>query len=455
MKDFCNKSSAWKSDGSREKPDADTISKGACEMSTKPNIEIRDRIRELRRVPVSELMPNLKNWRRHPDKQKKAMRAVLQEIGYADALLARQDESGQLILIDGHLRADVTPTQDVPVLILDVTEAEADKILATLDPLASMAELDTDAWRALIEGIDADLPGFRDLLADLSPQTEVWRGLTNEDAIVEPPVKPITRAGDLWILGTHRLLCGDSTKAEDVEQLLEGHVPSLLATDPPYGISYEPAWRNQAARAGQIAFAARREGKVANDDRVDWSGAYRLFPGAVIYVWHASLFSSQVQESLERCGYELRSQIIWAKSRFAISRGHYHWQHECCFYAVRQGSNGNWHGGRSQTTLWTIISSLDEESKNDHGTQKPVELMRRPIQNHTVPGQSVYDPFIGSGTSIIAAETCGRICCGMEIVPGYVDIAVKRWQDFTGTPALLDGDGRSFEEISADRNKAL
>jgi len=421
---------------------------------TKPKIEIRDRIRELRRIPASELVPHLKNWRRHPDKQKKAMRAVLQEIGYADALLARQDESGQLILIDGHLRADVTPNQDVPVLILDVTEVEADKILATLDPLASMAELDADAWTALIDGIDSDLPEFRDLLADLSPQTDVLRGLTNEDAIVEPPVKPITIAGDLWNLGRHRLLCGDSTKAQDVERLLQGHVPSLSATDPPYGITYDPAWRNQAARAGRIGFAARREGKVANDDRVDWSAAYRLFPGAIIYVWHASLFSSQVQESLERCGYELRSQIIWAKSRFAISRGHYHWQHECCFYAVRKGSNGNWHGGRSQTTLWSITSSLDEESKNDHGTQKPVELMRRPIQNHTVPGQSVYDPFIGSGTSIIAARTCGRTCYGMEIVPGYVDIAVKRWQDFTGKPALHDGDGRTFEEISAERNKA-
>jgi DNA modification methylase len=424
-------------------------------MSTKPQIEIRDRIRELRRVPASELIPNLKNWRRHPDKQKKAMRAVLQEIGYADALLARQDENGQLILIDGHLRADVTPTQDVPVLILDVTEAEADKILATLDPLASMAELDTDAWTALIDGIDSDMPEFRDLLAELSPQTDVLRGLTDEDAIVQRPVKPITTAGDLWILGKHRLLCGDSTKAQDVERLLEGHVPTLLATDPPYGISYDPAWRNQAARAGKIAFAARREGKVANDDRVDWSAAYRLFPGAVVYVWYASLFSSQVQESLERCGYELRSQITWAKSRFALSRGHYHWQHGCCFYAVRKGSSGNWHGGRSQTTLWVINSSLDEDSKNDHGTQKPVELMRRPIQNHTVPDESVYDPFIGSGTSIIAAETCGRICCGMEIVPGYVDIAVKRWQDFTGKPALLDGDGRRFDEISADRNKAL
>src|SRR5262245_32214652 len=173
-------------------------------MSTKAKLEIRDRIRELRRVPASKLIPNLKNWRRHPDKQKKAMRAVLQEIGYADALLARQDENGQLVLIDGHLRADVTPTQDVPFLILDVTEAEADKILATLDPVASMAELDTDAWTALIDGIDADLPEFRDLLTEFSPQMGVLRGLTDEDAIVEPPERPITAAGDLWILGKHR-----------------------------------------------------------------------------------------------------------------------------------------------------------------------------------------------------------------------------------------------------------
>jgi len=176
-------------------------------MSTKPRIEIRDRIRELRRVPASQLIPNLKNWHRHPDKQRKAMRAVLEEIGYADALLARQDDSGHLILIDGHLRADVTPTQDVPVLILDVTAAEADKILATLDPLASMAEFDTDAWTALIEDIDSDLPDFRALLEELNPQTNVSN--IEDDAAPEPPAVAVTMPADLWLLGNHRLLCSD------------------------------------------------------------------------------------------------------------------------------------------------------------------------------------------------------------------------------------------------------
>jgi DNA modification methylase len=148
----------------------------------------------------------------------------------------------------------------------------------------------------------------------------------------------------------------------------------------------------------------------------------------------------------------LRSQIIWAKSRFAISRGHYHWQHECCFYAVRKGSNANWCGGRSQTTLWSVTSSSNEEDQNDHGTQKPVELMGRPILNHTNRGQCVYDPFVGTGTTIVAAETTGRTCVAMDIEPRYVDVAIKRWQDFTGQQARLEANGASFETITERRN---
>src|SRR5207302_10056367 len=147
--------------------------------------------------------------------------------------------------------------------------------------------------------------------------------------------------------------------------------------------------------AGKIAFAARREGKVQNDDRIDWADAYMLFPRDVAYCWHASLFGSQVQQSLERSGFELRSQIIWPKTRFAISRGHYHWQHECCFYAVRKGATGNWCGDRSQTTLWSIDGCSADEDPNDHGTQKPVDLTRRAILNHTHVGDRVYDPFVG------------------------------------------------------------
>jgi DNA modification methylase len=409
-------------------------------------VAIRDRIRELRRVSARELVANPKNWRKHPLSQQKAMRAVLGEIGFADALLARQDENGRLILIDGHLRAEISPDTDVPVLILDVTENEADKILATLDPLASMAELDMDAFGKLADGIEFDVPEFGQLLQELkSPSSQAIDG---EDDIPDVPAIPVTQPGDLWLLGRHRLLCADATLSADVARLLAGVQPGLMVTDAPYGVSYEPAWRNEAARKGKISYAARREGKVANDDRVDWTAAYKLFPGSVLYLWHASLFGSQVQTSIERVGFELRSQIIWAKSRFAISRGHYHWQHECCFYAVRKGSNGNWQGDRSQTTLWTVASCSNEEDKNDHGTQKPVELMRRPVLNHTNPGQSVYDPFVGSGTTLIAAETTGRSCFAIDIEAAYVDVVITRWQNLTGEHATLDGDGQTFTEIS-------
>lgn len=422
----------------------------AKKTNSSESVQIRDRIRELRRVPASALAANPKNWRRHPDDQKKAMRAVLEEIGYAGALLAREDTDGKLILIDGHLRADTTPTEIVPVLVLDVTEAESDKILATFDPLAAMAEPDLTAWGSLLDGVTWDVPEFGELLQEWHPEVQTGGGLTDENDAPALVKEPVSQRGDLYLLGAHRLLCGDSTNATDVFKLLNGVKPGLMTSDPPFGVSYDPGWRNEAARAGKIAFAARREGKVPNDDRADWAEAYALFPGTIAYIWHASLFGKSVQESLERCDFELRSQIIWAKSRFAISRGHYHWQHESCFYAVKKGANGNWQGDRSQTTLWQIQTVAGDEAKNDHGTQKPVECMRRPILNHTNRAESVYDPFVGSGTTIIAAETCGRVAYVMELAPTYVDCIVKRWESFTGKTAEHE-DGRTFAEIAAAR----
>jgi hypothetical protein len=248
---------------------------------------MRDRVRELRRVRAAELMKNQKNWRRHPERQRRAMRAVLKEIGYADALLAREAEDGQLILIDGHLRVDTTPDDVVPVLVLDVTEAEGDKILATLDPLAGMAEIDDESLSKLMITLQPDTTQFGELLAELSPRGMV--GLIDEDAVPEPPVGPITQNGDLWSLGAHRLLCGDSTRPEDVARLLKDRTAEILITDPPYGVNYSPDWRNKAARAGKLALANRREGKVLNDDRANWSEALRLYRGPVAYVWHATV----------------------------------------------------------------------------------------------------------------------------------------------------------------------
>ena len=236
-----------------------------------------------------------------------------------------------------------------------------------------------------------------------------------------------------------------SMPAGDVARLLGGLRPHLMVTDPPYGVAYDPAWRNAAGLS-----ATKRTGKVMNDDRADWREAWALFPGEVAYVWHGALHAAAVAASLEASGFAVRSQIIWAKERLVLSRGDYHWQHEPCWYAVRRKGRGHWAGDRKQTTLWTI-ASREQDAATVHGTQKPVEAMRRPMLNNSSPGQAVYEPFCGSGTSIVAAETCGRSCLALELDPAYVDVAVTRWQDFTGEVAVLEGDGRGFIEIAAER----
>jgi len=168
------------------------------------------------------------------------------------------------------------------------------------------------------------------------------------------------------------------------------------------------------------------------------------------------VYAGEVADSLRQCGFEIRSQIIWGKQHFVLSRGHYHWQHEPCWYAVRRGKTGHWCGDRRQSTLWEV-SNLNPfgggsaEEVTGHGTQKPVELMRRPILNHTERGAVVYDPFLGSGTTLVAAEDTRRICYGLEIQAAYVDVIVLRWQNLTGKAAVLDGDGRAFDEMSAER----
>jgi DNA modification methylase len=217
-----------------------------------------------------------------------------------------------------------------------------------------------------------------------------------------------------------------------------------MVTDPPYGVEYDPGWRTTAG----LKHNKQRLGKVANDDRADWRDAWELFPGTVAYVWHAGRYASIVQDSLSSVGFEVRSQIIWAKDRFALSRGHYHWQHEPCWYAVRNGP-ASWTGDRKQSTLWQITAR--EGPGFEHGTQKPVECMKRPIENNSSPGQAVYEPFSGSGTTIIAAEISGRVCHAIELLGQYVDVAIERWQAFTGETATLDGDGRKFAEVAAER----
>jgi DNA modification methylase len=301
--------------------------------------------------------------------------------------------------------------------------------------------------------VDLDVLGFSGmeldrLLAAVGAETSDSLPPGDPDAPApEPPVTPVTRPGDLWRLGAHRLLCGDATSAADVARLLGDVRPQLMATDPPYGVNYDPEWRNEAGVS-----ATMRTGKVANDDRADWRAAWALFPGDVAYVGPAGGHARTVIESLEAAGFVIRSQIIWAKPRLVLSRGDYHWQHEPCLYAVRKGGTGHWQGARDQTTLWSIGSG-PEDLATVHGTQKPVECMRRSIINNSAEGDAVYEPFCGSGTTIIAAEITGRVCHAIDIDARYVDVAIERWQAMTGEAAVLDAEDRIFADVAAARQR--
>ena len=404
---------------------------------------------------VENLVPYVRNARQHPPEQIDQIAASMERFGFTIPMLVAED--GTVIAGHGRLMAAAQlGLAEVPVMVARGW-SEEDRRLYTLadNRLAEIAEWDPEMLRIELGELredfgieDMGLIGFSaDDLAEILPDAllEITGGLTDPDDVPEVPEAPVARPGDVWLLGKHRLLCGDSTVATDVEKVLGGVTPLLMCTDPPYGVEYDPSWRNQAGAA-----KTRRTGKVLNDDRADWRETWSLFPGDVAYVWHGALHAREVIESLEVCGFTLRSQIIWAKERLVLSRGDYHWQHEPCAYAVKKSGKGHWSGDRKQTTLWQIASK-DQDARTIHGTQKPVECMRRPILNNSSPGQAVYEPFMGSGTTLIAAQTTGRVCLGIELNPAYVDVAVQRWQDFTGEVAVLDGEDRTFDDLKAER----
>lgn len=380
---------------------------------------------EVRVMKLAALTPAPFNPRTITEEAARGLRASIRRFGLVQPIVwNRRTER----VVGGHQRIDALKAlgkTEAQVVVVDLPESEEKALNVTLNNPAIAGEF-TDDLQAILAEISATSPlEFEELrldaLLDVNPAGII------EDEIPEPPKNPVTRSGDLWILGDHRLLCGDSTKPADVARLLGGAKPRLMVTDPPYGVSYDPRWRLEA---GLLASATRRLGKVQNDDRVDWREAWQLFPGDVAYVWHAGVFAASVAMQLEESGFEIRSQIIWRKPSFPISRGHYHWQHEPCWYGVRRGATASWIGDRSQTTVWDVAGR--SETKTDHATQKPVECMARPIRNHE---GDVYEPFAGSGTTLIAAEQLGRRCAAIEIDPAFNDVVVSRWEAFTGGKA--------------------
>jgi DNA modification methylase len=290
-----------------------------------------------------------------------------------------------------------------------------------------------------------------------------------EEANAAPPLpdNPVSRTGDLWLCGKHRVLCGSSTSAEDVARLLGERKPILMVTDPPYGIELDSEWRDRAGLnacgPAEASYMKQRtkghtETTISGDTRADWSEAFALVPSIQIaYVWHASVFTREVLDGLIRIGFLYPQQIIWNKGRTVLTRTHYWYQHEPCWYVRKK--NAPWFGKAGEnSTVWDspspkFIMGGSGEEKYDHPTQKPIDLMRRPILNHIKRGELVYEPFLGSGTTLAAAELTERVCCGMELDPKYVDVIVQRWEQLSGKKAKLDGDGRTFGEITTERQK--
>ena len=403
-----------------------TEKRKAARIQTRPEIEM---------LAVDRLVPYAKNAKKHDDRQVAAIAGSIREFGFTNPVLI----DGQDGIIAGHgrvLAAQKLGLASVPCIRLaHLTDAQrrayiiADNRLAETgggwDAAMLAAEVESIDWEEL-DAFKLDDMDLGEILA------EAERG-SEGDADAEPQIDRAeelnqtwgVKADDLWLVGEHRLVCGDSTKAEDVARLLGEARPVLMVTDPPYGVEYDADWRNHALRSDGSPIAGRAVGKVTNDDRADWREAWALFPGDVAYVWHAMKTQHAVATSLIESGMDIRAEIVWAKSALVISQGHYHPQHESCFYAVRKGATGRWAGDRKQTTLWQI--DKPHKSETGHSTQKPLECMARPMRNHDAP--EVYDPFLGSGTTMVAAQNLSRKCYGLEISPAYCAVILQRMAD--------------------------
>lgn len=378
---------------------------------------------------IKDLIPYNKNARSLTKQQATHLKKSLQKFGLIDKPIINLDNT----IIGGHQRISILKKLKEKEIECYIPSEHLDE--KDLEELNIRLNKNTGEWDY---DILANEWNYNDLIE--------WGFTSNElieiDQHIDVPIEEdtsellepgndedaITKLGDIYELNNHRLICGDSTIGEYVSKCLNGNEPILMITDPPYGVEYDPSWR------GKVGKGYKAAGKVQNDDQIDWSLAWNLFPGSIAYIWCASLFLPQIAKSIDNCNFEIKRLIIWAKQHFALSRGDYHWQHENCWYAIKKGHQHNWQGSRKESTLWQISnlncfgkSIENDEERTAHSTQKPIECMARPIRNNTSKDQSVYDPFLGSGTTLIAAEQLGRICYGIELSAAYCDIIVNRY----------------------------
>jgi DNA modification methylase len=390
--------------------------------------------------PLDRLIDYSRNPRKN-DQVIQKMVASITEFGFTIPVLAKSDG----LVIDGHLRikaARQLKINEVPVVVADhLTDAQVKAFRLLANRSANWAEWDEELLRLEFSDlksldIDLGLTGFDDVEISKFLDEPL---VVEEDGEVDIDKSELLKEqygvenGQLWQLGKHRLLIGDATNADDVTRLLDGRIPLLMVTDPPYGVEYDASWRKDAMPDTNPGNTGGMHGKVTNDDRADWSQAWSLFPGDIAYIWHAHTQSPIIANSLLISGFKLCNLIVWAKNALVIGRGNYHHQHEPCWYVVREGATRHWIGDRKQTTLWQI--DKQNKSETGHSTQKPIECMARPIRNHD--SDYVYDPFCGSGTTLIACEQLKRSCLAMEIMPNYGAMIIDRFVKQTGIEPLL------------------
>lgn len=408
------------------------------------------------KLKLKDIKPYKRNAKLHPESQIAKIRDSIITFGYKDLIAV--DENNLILEGHGRLRAlyqiDSTGEKEISVWqISDLTESEKKAYRIAHNKLNMVTEFDLEILKEEFYDLE-DTDNFEDTGFETSEITEIWdegkeliEDKVDVNAYERAKAKTKIQSGEMYLLGNHRLMCGDSTLETDVSRLMRDNKAILMVTDPPYGVNYDPKWRDEVDKKGILGnkYPTRSLGSVSNDDQIDWSEAFKLFTGNVAYVWHASWFTSITQKALESVGFKTITSIIWVKPHFALSQGDYHWQHEPCWYMVRKGEKHNWQGSRKESTIWQIAGmnamggSKDKaDEATGHGTQKPVECMARPIRNNTEKEDIVYDPFGGSGSTLIACEQLNRRCFMMEIDPVYCQVIIDRWEKLTEKKSIKE-----------------
>jgi DNA modification methylase len=423
----------------------------------------RSRITGLGSEDPTQLLANPRNWRTHPGPQRDALRGSLDTLGWVQQVLVNQ-QTGHVV--DGHARIEEAISRgepSVPVLYVDLTDEEEALVLATLDPISAMAIPDQAKLAELLAGVTVDDTGLAALLREMAPPTT---GLVDPDDVPAPPAQATTKPGDLWLLGDHRLLCGDAGSAADVDRLLAGAEAALVVTDPPYNVKVEPR-SNNAIAAGLSSFRPThhqaldlalhpakahptdrrlraKDRALVNDYQSDaayanlltaWFGnlARVLRPGGAFYLWGGYANVANYPLAIQAAGLYFSQAIIWVKEHPVLTRKDFMGNHEWCFYGWREGAAHRFFGPPNIPDVWPVKKV--SPAAMVHLTEKPVELARRAIEYSSRAGDAVLDLFAGSGSTLIAAELTHRRAYLLELDPLYCDVVVERWRTFSGQEA--------------------